>query len=157
MAAPTPTARQLNTGQILEDGFRTLVTFSRLPGIKLEEIDVKPVGMNGGDKIDLTNMHNTRFRTYAPRRLIELTDGQYTCHYDPAALEQLKEELNMPQVITETYCDGSTYAFWGVVNKAERDTHQEGEAPTMTISYFATNRDDEGAEQAPVLTEVTGT
>ena len=157
MAAPTPTARVTPTGIILEDGFKTLITISRRPALKIWEIDVKPVSHNGGDKIKLSNMHNNRYHTYGTRRLIELTDGQSKCHYDPAVLAELHEELNINQVITETYSDGSTYCYWGTINKVDRDTHQEGEAPTMTVSFFATNRDDSGVEQAPVLTSVTGT
>lgn len=157
MSAPSATARQTPTGIILEDGFKTLLTFSRRPNLKVWEIDVKPVGHNGGDKIKLSNMHNNTLHTYGTRRLIELTDGQSKCHYDPAVLPFLLADLNKNQVITETYSDGSTYAYWGALNKAERDTHQEGEAPTMTLSFYATNRDDAGVEQDPVLVEVVGT
>lgn len=158
MAAPTPTARVTPTGLMLEDGFKTLFTFARAPSVKLWEISVKPIGFNGGDKIKLSNMHNNRIHTFAPRRLVELTDGSMKVFYDPAVLPTiLSTLLNEKDVITETYSDGSTYCYHGVLNKFDRDEHQEGEAPTATINIFATGRDTSGAEQVPVLADVPGT
>lgn len=158
MAAPTPTARVAPTGLMLEDGFKTLITFARAPSVKLWEVSVKPIGFNGGEKIKLSNMHNARIHTFAPRKLIELTDGSMKVFYDPAVLPViLNTVLNQEDVITETYADGSTYAYHGVLNKFERDEHQEGEAPTATCNFFATGRDTSGAEQTPVETDVAGT
>ena len=158
MAAPAATARTTPSGLMLEDGFKTLITFARSPSVKLWEITVKPVGYDGGDKIKLSNMHNTALHTFAPRKLKMLTDGSFKCHYDPGALLTiLTTLLNYKDTITETYADGTTFCYFGVLNKFERDEHQEGEAPTATVSFFATNRDSSGVEQTPVLTEVTGT
>lgn len=158
MSAPTPTARVTPTGLMLEDGFKTLITFARAPSVKLWEISVKPIGFNGGDKIKLSNMHSGKLHQFAPRKLVELTDGSMKCFYDPSALPVILSTLmNYKDVITETYTDGSTYAYHGVMNKFERDEHQEGEAPTATVNIFATGRDTSGTEQLPVETDVTGT
>lgn len=158
MAAPSATARQTPTGLILEDGFKTLITFARSPAVKLWELTVKPIGWDGGEKIKLSNMHNTSLHTFAPRKLKMLTDGSFTCHYDPAVLDTiLNDILNQKDTITERYADGSTYAYFGVMNKFERNDHQEGEAPTATVNFFATNRDSSGVEQVPILTSVIGT
>ena len=159
MAAPTPTVRVTPSGRILENGFKTLVTFASHSAIELWEVSVKPVGMDGGSKIDLTNMHNNTVRTYAPRRLKEITDGSMKCHYDPKVLPTLMNSLiNKKTVITETYMDGSTYAYWGYLQKFERDEHTiDGDAPQGTATFVATNRDDTGAEQVPVETDVVGT
>lgn len=158
MAAPTPTARVTPTGLMLEDGFKTLFTFARAPSVKLWEVSVRPIGFNGGEKIKLSNMHNNLIHTFAPRKLIELTDGSAKVFYDPNVLPTiLNSLLNQKDVITETYADGSTYCYHGVLNKFERDEHQEGEAPTATINIFALGRDTAGTEQKPVLTDVTGT
>jgi hypothetical protein len=135
-----------------------LITFARAPAIKLWEVSVKPIGFDGGEKIKLSNMHNTSLHTFAPRKLKMLTDATMKVFYDPAALVTLLDTiLNMKDTITERYSDGSTYAYFGVMNKFERDEHQEGEVPTATVSFFATNRDSSGVEQVPVLTEVIGT
>lgn len=158
MAAPSATPRVTPTGLVLEDGHKTLITFARNPSINLWEVTVKPVGYDGGEKIKLTNMHNNTVHTFAPRRLIMLTDASMKVQYDPEALDTLlNNQLNIPDVITETYSDGSTFAYHGVMNKFERDEHQEGEVPTATVGFFATNRDSDGAEQLPVLVEVVGT
>lgn len=159
MAAPTPTVRITPSGRILENGYKTLITFSRDPDVEMWEISVKPIGMDGGPKIDLTNMHSAIVREYAPRRLMEMTDGQMTVHYDPKVLPKIMNDLiNRNNVITETYSDGSTYAYWGYLQKFERNEHGiDGDAPQGTATFVVTNRDDSGVRQLPVETDVTGT
>lgn len=158
MAAPTPTTRQAPGGRILKDGYQTLITFARDPDVEFWERTVKPVGLDGGEPIKLTTMHNTNVHTFAPRQLTMISPGSTTVGYNPTCLNSiLNNLLNQEDTITETYSDGSTYAYFGYLQKFERNDHSEGEMPEATVSFVATNRDSTGAEQLPVLTDVTGT
>lgn len=157
MAAPTATARLDPTGLRLEDGYRSLYTFKRFPAVNLWEIEVTPPGVDGGDKIDTTTMHNDRWRTNKHRSLMELTDGAFTCAYDPAVLDQIVEMINVRDEITVTFPDGSTWAFWGYMRVFEPDSLKEGEMPTATVTITPTNEDVSHVERGPVATSVTGT
>jgi len=65
----TTTARTTPTGNKLKDGFRTLIAFAADPDVKLWEKEVTLPGIDVGEKIPTTDMHNVTWRTYAPRAL----------------------------------------------------------------------------------------
>jgi hypothetical protein len=141
----------------MDDGYQTLITFARNPVIAFWEKSVTPPGMDGGDEIDTTTMHNVRFRTFASRALITLTEGSVTAAWDPDLYDEILLLLNENDVITITFPDGSTLAFWGFLKSFEPDEFVEGEQPTATITYVPTNQDNTGVERAPVMVEVAGT
>lgn len=159
MAAPSPTARSTPGGLMLKEGFKTLITFARNPAIALQEVSVKPVGYDGGSKINLTSMHNTTVKTYATRTLVDVMDGSFKCLFDPAVLDTILEtQLNYDDTITETFSDGSTRAYFGALTKFEVDEMTiDGDAPMATATIVALNLDSDGAEQLPVVTSVAGT
>lgn len=159
MAAPTPTARQTPSGRMLKDGYRTTITFSRDPDVSFWEKTVTPPGLDGGDAIDITTMHNNDVRTKAPRSLFDLTDGSATVAYDPDCINQiLNNLLNQPGSCTVTKSDGSTLAFYGYLQKFEPQELTEGEHPEAEITVVCTNVDPAtGGEELPVLTSVSGT
>lgn len=156
MAAPTATARQTPAGIPLKSGHPTKVTISLDPDISFWEVEVTPVGLDGGPSIDQTTMFNTTFMTKAEGDLVDVTDLQGTCAYDPAVLSQIIAVINRPAVITERYKDGSTYAYHGYLQSFTRQSHVRGQQPRATFTIVATNWDGT-AEQAPVLTSVAGT
>lgn len=158
MTAPVATTRQSPSGVKLDDGFSTKVTFGRKPNVALWEKTVKPAGIDGGDKVDTTTMHNTRWRTSSPRKLLTLTDGSFKCAYDPAVLSDLVEMVNQPDTITITFPDGSTDAFFGYMKSFEPDEVQEGQQPEATVNFVPTNYDHDSFEEAgPTVVEVAGT
>lgn len=158
MAAPSPTVRGTPAGRRLKRGFRTLVTFSLAPTIGLWEITVKPPGLDGGEPINTTTMHNVDWHTKAPRDLVDSTDGTMKCAFDPKVYDTILGILNREQTITYRFSDGSTYAIFGFLQKFEVDDESEAEMPTATVTIVHTNIDPTSdAEQAPVMTEVAGT
>lgn len=152
--APTPTARVTPDGTKLKDGYQTLFTFEDAPDVALWEKTVKPFGLDGGDMIDITTMHNETLRTFWPRSLITLTEGSFTAAYDPAVVQTLiSDVLNVPQAITAHYPDGSSDTFYGALTKFERGDHKEGEFPEATCTVVPTNTDpDTDEEELPVYT-----
>lgn len=158
MTAPVAMARQTPAGIHLENGHRTLINFAYDPDVSLWEVEVTPPGFDGGDPVDTTHMHRTKYRGKAPRTLIDMTDAGITCFYDPAVITQIRNLLNRETTITIHFPDGSTWAAYGFLRVFTPDPNVEGEAPTATVAVTMTNSDPtSGAEEEPVLVSVAGT
>lgn len=156
MAAPSATVRQDPAGIKLPDGYRALITFELDPDISFWEKDVKPPGIDGGELIPQTTMHNDDVETFYPQSLYRLTDGTSKVAYDPAVVSQIIAIINRNQVCTVRYRDGSTDAFWGCLRMFERDALQKGVQPEATVTFSPTMTDSAGAEQTLVNVSVSG-
>lgn len=158
MAAPVATARQDPAGIKLDDGYRTLVTFATSPTISFWEKSITPPGLDSGDPIDTTTMHNDQWRSMAPRQLVTMTEFTMTAAYDPNIYNTILTLLGTETTVTVTFPDGSTLAFFGFLRSFEPDALTEGAQPEATITVTPTNADPvTGAEEAPVLVSVAGT
>ncbi len=158
MAAPSPTTRVKPSGFKMPDGYRTLITLSNNPAIQIWEKTVKPPGLDGGDKIDTTTMHNDVWRTYEHRSLKTVTDSSASCAYDPDVWPALVQEINLPQTITITFPDRSQLAFYGFMQKAEIEEHKEGEMPMIAVTLAPTNWDWANfVEAGPTFVAAAGT
>jgi hypothetical protein len=158
MAAPTPSARVSPAGIKLKDGFKTVITFAADTDISLWEKNVTPPGIDGGDAVAQTTMHNVTWRTMAPRQLKTLTDFKVTAAYDPAVYTQILAIVNVETTVTVTFPDGSTLAFYGFLKTLEFADLVEGTQPELTATVVPTNFDPVNhVEAAPVLASVVGT
>ena len=157
-AAPTPTSRGTPAGIMLNDGYQALVTISSLTTVSFWEKTVKPPGIDGGDPIDITTMHNADWRTRVPRSLMTLTDSTGKAAYDPNVYNQLLTVVNVNATITVRWADGSTLAFYGFLRMLEFDDLAEGVQPELSYTITPTNYDPSAkVEASPVLTSVAGT
>ena len=136
----------------LDDGFSTIITFANLPLVKLYEKEVTPPGYSAGGAIDTTTMRNTAYRTSAPKKLKSVTSVSATVAYATEALEQIWAQIGVNQLITITYPDDSTIAFYGWVDEFTPGNHTEGEQPTASLTVICGMRDLTGAEVAPDYT-----
>lgn len=158
MAAPVATVRSSPSGIKLKDGFSTKITFATDDNIEFWEKSVKPPGIDGGDSIPQTTMHNTAWRTMAPRQLKTLTESSTTVAYDPVLYTSILALINVETTITVTFPDGSTLAFYGFLQKFEPSELKEGEQPEASVTITPTNFDPTNhVEAAPVLASVAGT
>jgi len=140
---------------IINDGFSTTIEFSVVSSgvtvaLLLKEKDVTPPGVDGGGENDTTTMRNTAFRTKQPKNLKTLTDASFTAAYDVAVYDEIMELINTNQLITITFPDSSTLAFWGWLNTFVPNTVEEGAQPTAECTLVPSNQNDAGAETAPV-------
>ena len=163
MAAPSTSAR-LNpssaptNGIAFEDGYQTLISFAANPSVKIWEKSVKPPGVDGGDAIETSTMHNTTWRTSAARALKTLTESTLKGAYDPDVYNDILALVNVSGSITVTYPDSSTLDFYGFLRTVEFDEMVEGTHPEVTFTITSTNFDPANrVEAAPVMTEVAGT
>ncbi len=158
MAAPTPTVRGTPAGIKLKDGFSSKVTLGALPTASFWEKKIKPPGLDGGEPIQQTTMHNVTYRTTAPRQLKTLTPQTFTAAYDPNFYNQLLSRVNVEDTITHQFGDGSTLAYYGFLKSIVPNDVEEGAQPEAQIEIVPTNWDYiNHVEAAPVLTSVSGT
>lgn len=136
----------------IDDGFATLIAFADNPTVLFWEKEVTPPGVEGGGANDTTTMRNTAWRTRAPKQLKTLSECSFTAAYDPAVYDDIISMLNNNQLITITFPDDSTLAFWGWLDKFTPGRIVEGEQPTAEITIVPSNQNDSGTEVAPDYT-----
>lgn len=137
---------------IMNDGFSTIISFPSHPSIAFEEKTVTPPGVSGGGANDTTTMRNSDWRTRQPKLLKTLSDSGVEVAWDPAAYDDIMELINDNQLITITFPDSSTFAFYGWVDEFTPNDHEEGSQPTANLVIIPSNQTDAGVETAPVFT-----
>lgn len=149
MSVPQPTARGTPGGTALDDGWQTVVTFENDATVEFRETEVQPFGIDGGERIDITDMHNVNVMTYAPQSLYDVTDANFTCRYDPAVLPAIIALINVKQTITITHSDGSTWNAFGYLRSFTPASNTRGTTPTASGVISFCNTDASGDESAP--------
>lgn len=163
MAAPSNTVRvapgPAASARRLTDGHSSKIAFARDTDVKFWEVSGSPPGIEGGDAIDITTMHNTVWITKAPQELKTLTASTWKVAYDPTVYDEIIDNLlNQEGSITYEFPDGSDLDFFGFLRSFIPDEHQRGVMPTATIVIEPTNYDPVNrVEASPVMTEVAGT
>jgi len=147
----TTTARTTPTGNILEDGYQSLIAFAEDADVDLWERSVQPPGIDGGDTIDITTMHNAAWRTSSPRALLSLTPISITVGYDPKVYDQIIALINVNGWITIHFPDGSTLDFIGFLKSFAPNELAEGSMPEASCEIVPTNQ-LAGVETAPEYT-----
>jgi hypothetical protein len=138
----------------IDDGFATTITFTTPVGLSLLlwEKTVTPPGVEAGGETDITTMRNTAWRTKSPKKLKSLTNAAFTAAYDPQVFDEIVSCVGVNQLLTITFPDASTIAFWGWLDTFTPNENTEGEQPTAACTIIPSNHDDSDVEVAPVLT-----
>ena len=134
----------------LENGHKTLISFAADTGILLDNIDLQPPGIDGGDKIDVTTMSNDEYMTFVGKSLKTLTDAQFSAAYDPAVYDEVIAILQVNNLITVTFPDLSTLAFWGFIDSFTPSSLVGQERPTADVVVKVSNRNASKVETGPV-------
>ena len=146
---------------IMGDGYQTTIDFSSSEMTSdafiitlMEEKEVTVPGIAGGGANDASTMRNTAWRTMSPKSLKTLTPATFTVAWDSALFEEIVAMININQLITITFPDASTLAFWGWIDDFAPGAQVEGAQPTATITIIPSNQngDDNDAEIAPDYT-----
>ena len=132
----------------MDDGFRTLINIG---GTNFWEKSVSPPGIEAGGATDTTTMHNSVWRTMAPKKLKTMTDCSFTAAYDPAVYTTIVSQIGVNQAIEITFPDGETLTFWGWLDSFVPGENVDGEQPTADCVIIPSNQNNTGAEIAPVI------
>lgn len=135
----------------LTDGHSTTYLFAN-GTVSMKEVSVTPPGLDGGGPNVTTTMRNVRYRTQQPKKLISLTGSKFTAQYNPEVYTQILAQVNVNQLVTVIFPDGSKVAFWGWLNSFMPGDNTEGSMPTASVDVEISNQDNNGVEQAFVYT-----
>jgi len=144
--------------EYLQDGHSTTITFADFTSVKFKETSVTPPGISGGGANEFTNMRNVEWRTKAPKKLKSMEDMQATVQYDPevygsgSGIDGITEMINVNQLITVNFSDGSSVAFWGWLDSFTPDAAEEGSPPTASITIICSNINASQVETPPIYT-----
>lgn len=141
---------------MVEDGFKTTLAIEGVSN-KFEELSIKPGSIIGGTPNSRTTMRNTNWHTKSTQTLKELGAFTLKVFYDVAVLDQMKTLVNQNKLMTITFADLDTWAFYGTINQIDFDEIVVGKPPEATITITPTLRDASGTETAPVRTVGTTT
>ena len=144
------------------DGYQTFIDFDEdllSSGLvvltdEMAEKEITPPGVAGGGANDASTMRNELWRTMSPKSLRTLTPCTAVVAYDPELYREMEAMININQLITITFPDGSTLKFWGWIDDFSPGASVEGSQPTATITIIPSNQDGDNnnAEIAPVYT-----
>lgn len=140
---------------IMNDGFATTIAFASTPGVAgvtFKEKEVTPPAIQGGGENDTTTMRNSAWRTRQPKQLKTLDQCSFAAAYDPALYDTILALINVNQLITVTFPDGDTLAFWGWLDEFTPGAQTEGEQPEADLNIICSNQNATGVETAPVFT-----
>ena len=126
--------------------------------ISLWEVEVTPPGIDGGEPVNTTTMHNITYETFSPQTLATMTAMTFTAAYDPDCYDEIIAILNDEGSVTVEFPDGSDLDFYGYLQKFEPQNATRGNMPLATVTIQPTNYDySNNLEVGPVMTEVVGT
>jgi hypothetical protein len=142
----------------MDDGHSTLLIIDGYEGICFWEKTVKPPGMDGGDPIDTTTMHNQTWRTAVSRSLITMTPCNLTAAYDPEMWDVIVSRINEELLMAIQFPNCDLLGFYGFMQSVEPQDHSEGAQPECNLVIGVTNCDPtDRTEQAPMWIVGVGT
>lgn len=134
----------------IDDGFPTTLTLTENPNVKFWEKSITPPSLKGGGANDTTTMRNTRVRTKAPRKLLDVGDVAFTAAYDPAVYDDALEMMQVNQLAVINWPDGSAEKVWGWLDSFEPgELTTEGKQPESDWVFIVSNQDNDGDEVLP--------
>ena len=144
--------------EIMEDGFSTTINFGQTEATFCARTITPPAMIMGGAN-DVSCMSNTKYRTKAAKRLIDLGDVTAVGFYNGSLYTSFVDTLGTNQQITITVppignatTSSGTLSFFGFLDSFTPSAHEEGSAPEATVVIVVTNRDLNGDESDPVFT-----
>lgn len=158
MGTPANTSRSTPVGIKLGDGYSSLIAFAADPDVSFWEKTVQPIGLEGGEEVDTTTMHNVTVRTSAARGLQTTTPANIVAAYDPQVYDQILALVNVEGSITVHFPNGDTLDFFGFLRSFIPTVMEEGTQPEANIVIVSTNTDpSDGSEASPNYITAAGT
>lgn len=140
-----------------DEGYQSLITHSADPDLLFGERIVGAPGIDGGDPVPTTTMHNTTVRTLAPRQLKSHTPFQVQGAFGGATIDQVYALINVEGWITITWPDGTNYSIPGYYKSFTPGQAQEGNPLEGTLEVVPTMRDPTTKAETEYDLQVVGT
>ena len=168
MANPTSTTRgsplsASPSSPYMREGHSTKISFHRgASGTtsfwKAWEREVQPPGVDSGDAIDITTMHNVTWESMYPSVLKTLTPFSVILAYSLEAMDEAISVLvGRNGSITCHFPGTDKLDLWGFMQNFVPQSHKKRELPLANCQIVPTNYDDANfTEAGPVLTLATG-
>jgi hypothetical protein len=145
----THTVRVDPVGVPFDEGYQSLITHASDPDLSFWETVVGAPGIDGGDPVPTTTMHNEVVHTLAPRQLKRHTPFQVQGKFSGATIDQVYALINVNGWITVKWPDDTQYSFPGYFKSFQPAQAQEGNplegtlevVPTMQIAGVETEYD----------------
>jgi len=112
--------------------------------------NIQPIGVDGGEAIDVTCLSNVAWVTKQPQKLKEVPDISFSCQYHPESWNTVNTEINDNKLITITFNNAATLVFWGFLKSYEPQQAGKGEEWLANGTIVVTNMNDTGVEVDPV-------
>jgi hypothetical protein len=144
----THTDRVDPVGTPFDEGYQSLLTFSLDPDLSFWETVVGAPGIDGGDPVPTTTMHNTMFHTVSPRKLKRMTPFQVQGKFSSGTPEQVNALINARDGwVTVKWPDETQFSFPAYLKSWQPAQAQEGNplegtleiVPTMQIAGVETD------------------
>jgi len=136
----THVTRQDPVGTFFDEGYQSLISFAADPDFSFWETVVGAPGIDGGDPVPTTTMHNTSLRTKAPRKLKELTPFQVQGKIASGTPDQAYALINVNGWVTIKWPDGTDYSFPGYLKSWQPAQSQEGAPLEGTLEIIPTGQ-----------------
>lgn len=143
----THTDRITPVGTPFDEGYQSLIAFAADADLSFWETVVGAPGMDGGDPVPTTTMHNTGLRTFAPRQLKTLTPFQVQGKFASGTVDQVYALINVNGWITIKWPDDTQFSFIGFLKSFTPGQAQEGNPLEGTLEIVPTNQ-EAGVETA---------
>lgn len=153
----THTTRQAPVGTPFDEGYQSLIAFAADPDLSFWETIVGAPGMDGGDPVPTTTMHNTSLRTFAPRHLKTLTPFQVQGKFSSGTIDQVNALINSNGWMTVKWPDETEYSFVGIVKSFTPGAAQEGNPLEGTLEIVPTNQINGVETDYQIAEQGTGT
>ena len=126
-----------------------VVTFAGDPDIELFEKMVTPPGVDNGEPVDTTTMHNVDVETQAPHGLNKVTSAGMVVAYDPLCLTSILARCGVEDDITYHYPDGSQWTDRGWLRSFKPNQVERRKQPDAVCVIESSCTDSNGDEQEP--------
>jgi hypothetical protein len=139
-------------GTRLDEGQGTTITFGNAANLGIWEVETQPAGVDGGDPVATSTHRNVTWDTFNPRVLKTLSAANCTGAYAAGKLANIYQQVNRNQIITVTFRNGATIAFWGYLRSFQPEPLVEGQQPRASFSIQPTNQNMSNVETGPTFT-----
>ena len=160
MANPATITRVTPSSGYMKEGHSTKIAFSARPQFSAWEIEVQPPGIDRGDPINITTMHNTVWETMYAKVLKTLTSFNLILAYSLEAFDDVTDFIidAVDWSITCHFPGGDKLDVFAFMQSFIPQSHKRGELPTANSTIVPTNFDRaNNVEAGPVLTLAAGT